>query len=139
MVKKPSIDAMPPSDRRDIRAGLKALRYNSRPLFITSAEAALRPGDQLDTTIALIAFATVLMSIIVTVILHGDIRCIHGPFTMLSDAARFSRCGRRAAYVFQGNYGGDLCKRKTQSDQASKFFSKVLTSAPLETRGSATF
>ena len=33
-----------------------------------------------------------------TVILHGDIRRIHGPLTMLSDAARFGRCDRRAAY-----------------------------------------
>jgi hypothetical protein len=39
------------------------------------------------------------MSVIVTVILHGDIRCIHGPLKMLSDAAQFGRCGRRAAYV----------------------------------------
>jgi hypothetical protein len=41
------------------------------------------------------------MSVIVTVILHGDIRCIHGPLKMLSDAAQFGRCGRRAAYDYR--------------------------------------
>src|SRR5271168_1901743 len=92
---------MPTRHRCDIRARLKALRQNSRPLLITPAHMARRPGDQLD---AAIAFATVLMSVIMTVILHGDIRPIHGPLTMLSDAARFGRCDRRAAYVRSGRY-----------------------------------
>src|SRR5271163_1694932 len=93
--KQPAVDPMPTRHRCDIRARLKALRQNSRPLLITPAHMARRPGDQLD---AAIAFATVLMSVIMTVILHGDIRPIHGPLTMLSDAARFGRCDRRAAY-----------------------------------------
>src|SRR5271166_5321772 len=91
---------MPTRHRCDIRARLKALRQNSRPLLITPAHMARRPGDQLD---AAIAFATVLMSVIMTVILHGDIRPIHGPLTMLSDAARFGRCDRRAAYKGPNN------------------------------------
>src|SRR5271155_5208266 len=100
--KQPAVDPMPTRHRCDIRARLKALRQNSRPLLITPAHMAQRPSDQLDAAIAVVAFATVLMSVlmsvIMTVILHGDIRPIHGPLRMLSDAARFGRCDRRAAY-----------------------------------------
>src|SRR5208337_3199729 len=98
IMQQAAIDAIPTRHRCDIRARLKALRQNSRPLLITPAHMARRPGDQLDAATAIIAFATVLMSVIMTVILHGDIRRIHGPLTMLSDAARFGRCDRRAAY-----------------------------------------
>jgi len=33
-----------------------------------------------------------------TVIVHGEVRPIDNPLTMLPDAAQFGRCGRRAAY-----------------------------------------
>jgi hypothetical protein len=38
------------------------------------------------------------MTVIVSVILHGEIRRIDNPITMLSDAPTFGRWGRRAAY-----------------------------------------
>jgi hypothetical protein len=57
-----------------------------------------RPGDQLDSTIALIAVVMVMMSVTMTVIVHGEVRPIDNPLTMLPDAAQFGRCGRRAAY-----------------------------------------
>ena len=98
IMQQAAIDAIPTRHRRDIRARLEALRQNSRPLLITPAQVSRRPGDQLDSAIAIIAFATVSMSVIMTVILHGDIRRIHGPLRMLSDAARFGRCDRGAAY-----------------------------------------
>jgi hypothetical protein len=74
-----AVDAIPTRHRRDIRARLKALRQNPRPFLITPAQVARRPRDQLDAAIAIIAFATVMMSVIVTVILHGDIRRIPRP------------------------------------------------------------
>src|SRR5271169_1409275 len=94
---------MPTRHRRDIRAWLKALRQNSRPLLIAPAQVARRPGDQLDSAIAIVAFATVLMRVIMTVILHGAIRRIQGPLRMLSNAARLGRCDRGAAYDRQGS------------------------------------
>jgi hypothetical protein len=89
---------MSASDRRNVRAWLEALRQNPRPLLIASAKVTRRPGDQLDSTIALIAVVMVMMSVTMTVIVHGDVRPIDNPLTMLPDAAQFGRCGRRAAY-----------------------------------------
>jgi len=40
----------------------------------------------------------VMMSVTMTVIVHGEVRPIDNPLTMLPDAAQFGRCGRRAAY-----------------------------------------
>ncbi len=99
IMQQAAVDAIPTRHRRDIRARLKALRQNSRPLLITPAHMARRPRDQLDPAIAIIAFATVSMSVIMTVILHGDIRRIHGPLGMLSNAPRFGRCDRRVIAV----------------------------------------
>src|SRR5208283_1779526 len=87
IMQQAAIDAMPTRHRCDIRARLKALRQNPRPLLIAPAHMARRPRDQLDPAIAIVAFATVLMSVIMTAILHGAIRRIQGPLRMLSDAA----------------------------------------------------
>ena len=89
---------MSASDRRNVRAWLEALRQNPRPLLIASAKVTRRPGDQLDSTIAPIAVVMVMMSVTMTVIVHGEVRPIDNPLTMLPDAAQFGRCGRRAAY-----------------------------------------
>ena len=90
---------MTASHRRNIRAWLEALRQNPRPFLVTPAKVTCRPGDQLDPVIAPIAVVSVMMSVILTVILHGDIRRIHSPPRMLSYAAQFGGCGRRAAYL----------------------------------------
>jgi len=99
VMQQAAIDAIPTRHRCDIRAWLKALRQNPRPLLITPAQVARRPCDQLDPAIAIVAFATVLMSVIMTVILHGATRRIQGPLRMLSNAARLGRCDRRVIAV----------------------------------------
>src|SRR5271165_6732347 len=99
VMQQAAIDAIPTRHRRDIRAWLKALRQNPRPLLISPAQVARRPCDQLDPAIAIVSFATVLMSVIMTVILHGATRRIQGPLRMLSNAARLGRCDRRVIAV----------------------------------------
>jgi hypothetical protein len=49
----------------------------------------------------------VMMSVTMTVIVHGEVRPIDNPLTMLPDAAQFGRCGRRAAYDLFATRGGD--------------------------------
>jgi hypothetical protein len=98
-VQQAAIDAVLASHRCDIRARLKALRHDPGPLFLAPAQVTRRPRDYLHPAIALIAFATVIVSVIVSVILHGKIRRIDNPITRLSDVAKFGRWGRRAAYV----------------------------------------
>jgi hypothetical protein len=111
IMQQPAVDPVPTRHRCDIGARLEALRQNSRPLLITPAQVARRPRDQLDPAIAIIAIATVLMSVTMTVILHGAIQRIQGPLRMLSDAARLGRCVRRAIavpltlYFFPGPQG----------------------------------
>ena len=76
IVQQPGVDAMPASHGRDIRVRLEALRQNPSPLLVAPAKLTRRPGDQLDAAIAFIAIATVIMSVIVSVILHDEIRRI---------------------------------------------------------------
>ena len=76
IVKQSAIEPMSAGHRRDIRAGLKTLRQNPRPLLLAPAQVTRRPRDHLDPAIALIAFATIIMSVNMTVIVHGDIRRI---------------------------------------------------------------
>ena len=67
IMQQAAVDAIPTRHRRDIRARLKALRQNARPLLITPAQLARRPRDQLDAAIAIIAFTNVMMSVVVTI------------------------------------------------------------------------
>jgi hypothetical protein len=98
-VQQASVHAMPTSDRRDIRAWLEALRQNSRSLLVTPAQAARRPGDSVRPGGNVHRLCEVLMTVMMTVILHGDIRRRHGSHMSLSGASQFGRSGRRAAYV----------------------------------------
>ncbi len=99
IMQQAAIDAILTRHRCDIRAWLKALRQNPRPLLIAPAQVARRSGDQLDPAIANTGCATVFVSVIMTVILHGAIRRIQGPLRMLSNAARLGRCDRRVIAV----------------------------------------
>jgi len=74
IMQQSSGDPMSASHRRDIRSWLEALRQNPHPLLVTPAKVSRRTGDYLDAPIAPSPVVIVMMSVIVTVILHGDFR-----------------------------------------------------------------
>jgi hypothetical protein len=79
MVRQAAIDVVLASRRRDIHARIEAFRHDPRPSLVAPAKLTRCSRNQLHPAIALIAFATVVMSVIVSVITHGKVRSIRNP------------------------------------------------------------
>src|SRR5208283_5184769 len=89
--------AMSTGDCGDVRTRRETLRHYSSALLVAPTPATARSANQLDTAVALVTLATVLMSVLMIVILHGEPRRDLGLPRMLSDAPQIGRWRRRAA------------------------------------------
>jgi hypothetical protein len=76
---KPPLNPVLARHRRDIRARLEALRQDPVPFLVAPAKVTHWSRNQLHPAITLIAFATVIMSVILSVIIHGKVRRIDNP------------------------------------------------------------
>src|SRR5271166_2258055 len=88
--------AMSTGDCGDVRAQRETLRHYPSALLVAPTPATACSANQLDTAVALVTLATVLMIVILIVILHGEPRRDLGP-PMLSHAPQIGRWRRRAA------------------------------------------
>ena len=81
-------------DCGDVRARRETLRHYSSALLVAPTPATARSANQLDTAVALVTLATVLMSVLMIVILHGEPRrdlglpmLSHAPLKLVGGAA----------------------------------------------------